>query len=222
MNSKPKADLCAYCGVTTKETVDHIPPKLFFDPPYPNNFLTVPACRKCNKSFQADDEYTRFVVTIDFRAQKNATAQLKLPAVLRSLQRPKAKPFSEYLLNQMSSSIVLGADGNPMGQLVEVEKNRIDATGARLVRGLYYVEKGEILGQPKEFRIASRAGVTEKDPAIQQFARMYASSTDHRTGEVGEAFSYAACFHPTFSIWFLFLYSYFSWLATIRPHDATK
>jgi hypothetical protein len=221
MESEPQAELCAYCGVAPKETVDHIPPKLFFEPPYPNNFLTVPACTKCNKSFQADDEYTRFVVTIDFRAQKNSTAQLKMPAVLRSLQRPQAKPFSEYLLKQMSYSIVLGADGNPMGHVVEVEKNRIDATGARLIRGLHYVERRERLGQPKEFRIASRAGITAEDPSIQQFAKMYAGSADRRTKEIGEAFSYAACFHPTFSVWFLLLYGFFGWLAIVRPRDAT-
>src|SRR5262249_40562362 len=127
VDSRSKDELCVYCGVAPRETVDHIPPKLFFDPPYPNNFLTVPACANCNKSFQADDEYTRFVVTIDFRAQKNPAAQLKLPAVLRSLQRPQAKHFSDYLLKQMSLSIVLGADGNPLGQVVEVEQNRVNA-----------------------------------------------------------------------------------------------
>src|SRR5262249_22430752 len=116
----------------------------------------------------------------------------------------------------MSLSIVLGADGNPLGQVVEVEQNRVNAAGARLIRGLYYVETGKRLGQPKNFRIASRAGVTEKDPAIQHFARTYASSTDRQTSESGDSFSYAVCLHPMFSIWFLLLYGYFGWLALIQ------
>ena len=77
MASETKLELCAYCGLEPGKTVDHIPPKLFFAPPYPTNLLTVPACTACNKSFQADDECTRFIISIDFRAQKNTAAQLK-------------------------------------------------------------------------------------------------------------------------------------------------
>jgi hypothetical protein len=214
--------MCAYCGVTPADTVDHIPPKLFFAAPYPDNLLTVPACKACNKSFQTDDEYTRFIVSIDFRAQKNPVAQLKMPAVLRSFQRPESRAFSQYLVGQMSESMILGADGEPMGQSVEVDRNRVNATGKRLVRGLYYIEQKTNLGSPAEFRVASKAGITSKDPAIQQFARMYAGSTDRRSKEIGDVFSYAVCFYPEFSIWFLLLYEYFSWLATTQSDDATK
>jgi hypothetical protein len=222
MGSEIQPALCAYCGLAPSETVDHIPPKLFFAPPYPNNLLTVPACKACNKSFQSDDEYTRFIASIDFRAEKNPVAQLKMPAVLRSFQRPEAKPFSQYLLSQMSNSIILAANGKPMAQQVEVDKKRVDATGERLVRGLYYIEKKIHLGSPKEFRVASRAGVSPTDPAIQQFARMYAGCPDRRTKEIGEAFSYAVCFWPTISIWFLLLYGYFSWLASTKSGDASE
>ncbi len=216
MRSQKSPQLCAYCGAHDGETVDHIPPKLLLAPPYPDNLLTVPACLKCNKSFQVDDEYTRFVTSVDFRAQKHAAVQLKMPAILRSLQRPAAKPFSSYLLRQMSHSSILGADGNPMGQRVEVDQSRVDATGARLVRGLYYVETKSNLGSPEQFRIASKAGVVASDPAIQQFARMYAGCADHRTREIGDVFSYATCFWSSFSVWFLLLYGYFGWLAIIK------
>jgi hypothetical protein len=222
MASETKLELCAYCGLEPGKTVDHIPPKLFFAPPYPNNLLTVPACPACNKSFQADDEYTRFIISIDFRAQKNTAAQLKMPAVLRSFQRPESRTFSRYLLSQMSNSVILGADGKPMGQTVEVDRNRVNATGNRMVRGLHYIEKKISLGQPEEFRVASKAGVAATDPAIQQFARMYAGSVERRTRDIGDVFSYAVCFYPTFSIWFLLLYGYFSWLASTKSGDAIK
>lgn len=222
MRPQKRPQLCAYCGVRNSETVDHIPPKLLLAPPYPNNLLTVPACFACNTSFQANDEYTRFVTSIDFRAQKHGAVQLKMPAILRSLRRPAAKHFSDYLLGQMSYSIVLGADGNPMGQVVEVDKSRVDATGARLVRGLYYVEKKSSLGSPEQFRIASKAGVEAADPAIQQFARMYAGCADRCTREIDDVFSYAACFWSSFSIWFLLLYGYFGWLSITKQPMPTK
>ena len=120
---------------------------------------------------------------MDFRAQKNTAAQLKMPAVLRSLRRPEAKPFSEYLLNQMSSSIVLGADGHPMGHIVEVEKNRIDATGARLIRGLYRVEKGNNLGSTKGVsdRIARGRHCNRSSySAIRQNVRRFSGSPNAR------------------------------------------
>jgi hypothetical protein len=220
MDSATKQQLCAYCGVAPSETVDHVPPKLFFAPPYPENLLTVPACKPCNKSFQADDEYTRFIASIDFRGQKNPAAQLKLPAVLRSFQRPQSGAFSRYLLAKMTRSMILGADGSPMGHEVEVERNRVNASGRRLVRGLYFAEKRTNLGAPEQFRVESKAGVTATDPAIQQFARMYARCADCRTKEIGEAFSYAVCFYPNLSIWFLLLYGYFSWLAIIKSGEA--
>ena len=50
---------CIYCGLTKKLTRDHIPPKLLLSKPYPAHLPTVPACRDCNQSFQANDEYTK-------------------------------------------------------------------------------------------------------------------------------------------------------------------
>ena len=84
-------DICVYCGKRKKLTVDHVPPKLFLAPPYPPNLLTVPACHECNASFTKNDEYTRTVVILDVRASNNTDAQAKLPAVMRSLLRPRCK-----------------------------------------------------------------------------------------------------------------------------------
>ena len=68
---------------------DHIPPKLLLARPYPNNLPTVPACRRCNASFQADDEYTRFVISIDVRTAAQRTAQSNILA--HSALTPKAR-----------------------------------------------------------------------------------------------------------------------------------
>src|SRR2546427_8377223 len=94
---------CIYCGTDKDLTVDHVPPKLLLMRPYPPNLITVPACETCNKSFQKDDEYTRTMLAVDVRASKNTAAQSNLPAVLRSLQRPNARGFAEYLAKQANS-----------------------------------------------------------------------------------------------------------------------
>jgi hypothetical protein len=211
-----KPDVCVYCGSEESLTVDHIPPKLLLARPYPDNLPTVPACQKCNASFQTNDEYIRFAAAIDTRAAKHNTVRTKMPAILRSLSRPEAKGFATHLANQLTDSVVLGADGKPLGQSFDPDRTRLNASGERLVRGLFFLECGKPLPPSVPIRIAARPGIVPSDPAIQHFSRMYASCPDRRTGETGEAFSYAAAFYPEYSIWLMLLYDHFSWLATIK------
>jgi len=223
MSAKSRTPVCAYCGREDGVTVDHIPPKLLLARPYPKNLPTVPACRGCNASFQADDEYTRFVVCIDLRTAKQPTAQSKMPAILRSLQRPEAKGFAKYLLSRTTDTILLGPDGRPMARTVEADRSRINATGERMVRGLFFIEMGEPLPKSTQVRIAAKPGITPSEPAIQQFARMYTKSPDRRSKTIGDAFRYVVAFYPGCSMWLLLLYDHFSWLATIGgSSDATK
>lgn len=49
-------DICVYCG-GTPETRDHVPSKVLLDEPFPDDLPAVPACRACNHSFSADEEY---------------------------------------------------------------------------------------------------------------------------------------------------------------------
>lgn len=48
--------ICAYCG-GGQETVDHVPPKVFLDEPYPAHLRTVAACLPCNNSMSLDELY---------------------------------------------------------------------------------------------------------------------------------------------------------------------
>lgn len=50
---------CYLCGSIENITSDHIPPKGFFVPPLPDNLITVPCCRRCNDSYNKDDEAAR-------------------------------------------------------------------------------------------------------------------------------------------------------------------
>ncbi len=147
-----KPQLCIYCNFAVADTVDHIPPKLLLAKPYPDNLLTVPSCLKCNSSFQNHDEYTRVIASIDIRNAKHQAVKVNMPAILRSLQKPEAQGFSKYLAGQSTPTTVLGIDGKstpttvlgidgrPLGQVMEVDQRRLNATGERIVRGLYFVE----------------------------------------------------------------------------------
>ena len=102
MSMRNKRGICVYCGREKKLTMDHVPPKLLFASPYPPNLPTVPSCRDCNASFQKDDEYTRVVAAVDYRAAHHEDVKTKLPAIQRSLARPDAKAFADYLDSQTS------------------------------------------------------------------------------------------------------------------------
>jgi len=208
-------DICVYCGKRKKLTVDHVPPKLFLAPPYPPNLLTVPACHECNASFTKNDEYTRTVVILDVRASNNTDAQAKLPAVMRSLLRPDARRLAEYLARSTEKSTILGEDSRPWADAIEMDRNRVHASGERMIRGLYFVEMQEALPQDAAVRVAAKAGISAREPAIQEFARLYARAAVRRDRAIGTAFSYAAGFMGNISVWMMLLYDYFAWLGTV-------
>jgi len=211
--------ICVYCGKQKKLTVDHVPPKLFLARPYPPNLLTVPACDECNASFMKNDEYTRTVVTLDVRAANNSDARVNLPAVIRSLGRPDARGLAEYLVRSTEKSTILGEDGVPWANAIEIDRKRVQAAGERLIRGLYFIEMQKPLARGAMVRVAARPGVSAREPAIQEFARLYARAAVRRDRAIGTAFSYAAGFTGNISVWMMLLYDYFAWLGTVdcRP-----
>jgi hypothetical protein len=217
-----KPQLCVYCNRAPADTVDHIPPKLLLARPYPNNLLTVPSCSKCNSSFQKQDEYTRVIASVEIRNANHETVKVNMAAILRSLQKPEAQGFSKYLASRTTPSRVLAMDGRPLAQIVEVDLKRLNATGERIVRGLHFIETKLPVPPSSKIRVASIPSVTapEPTPIIQQLARLYSMSTDHRTKAVGDAFNYVAAFHPDFSVWFLAIYDEFAWAVTITARDS--
>jgi len=216
-----KPQLCIYCNFAVADTVDHIPPKLLLAKPYPDNLLTVPSCLKCNSSFQKHDEYTRVIASIDIRNAKHQAVKVNMPAILRSLQKPEAQGFSKYLASQSTPTTVLGIDGRPLGQVMEVDQKRLNATGERIVRGLYFVETNLPVSPSARIRVASIPGVTapKPQPMIQQFARLYSMCLDRRDKAVGDVFNYVAAFHADFSVWLLILYDEFAWAVSITTSE---
>ena len=206
---------CIYCGCDKDLTVDHVPPKLLLMRPYPPNLITVPACRACNQSFQKDDEYTRAMLSIDVRASKNTAAQSNLSAVLRSLQRPNAKTFAEYLTRQAESSVILGQDGSPMGQVFELDKARVNRSGERFIRALYFTETGTPVPSGAVVRVGCQMDLRPKDTDTITIARAMKALPDWRDGSVGTAFSYMAAFGDGGSAWLMLLYDFFFWLGTV-------
>jgi hypothetical protein len=140
------------------------------------------------------------VVSVDLRSAKHEGVQRKLPAILRSLQRPDAKNFSQYLMAQTQNTTVFNVDGKPLGQTLEGDRGRINTTGERIGRGLFFIEHGEPLPLSAKLHIGAKPGIAASNQIIQQFARIYNRSPDRRSKAIDDVFSYAVGFFPYFSI----------------------
>lgn len=211
-----KRPRCAYCGVEEATTRDHVPPKLLLQEPYPKDLPTVPACLKCNRSFQADDDYTRLVLSVDVKATKQPCVLMTMPKLVRSLQRPEARGLATYLSRQTQPSLVLGADGLPLGQVIEVETARINATGRHILRGLYFLETGQKMPSDAKVHLGHVRDLRSSDRDALVVAQVYRLCSDRRSKEIGSQFSYSAGFNSQFSVWLLLLYQYFVWVATVQ------
>jgi hypothetical protein len=137
-------DECAYCGSTTQLTRDHVPPRSFFPTPPPPDLITVPSCEKCNAGFQGDEEYARFVLTVDDHAHGNEDRNALLPKVLRF----SARRESRNILSGFYSSLGWGYRPNPGGHIAlrkqhyTIDVGKLDRFAKRIVKGLFCHEKG--------------------------------------------------------------------------------
>jgi len=159
--------------------------KLLLARPYPPNLLTVPACRECNASFMKDDEYTRIIVTLDVRAGRNQVGRENPPAVIRSLQRPNARGFVDYLASQPTVTTILGPNGAPMGHGIETDIRRLKRTGAQIIRGLHYLETGKPIPGSAVVNIGCKTELMAAQPDIVTIGRLLVACPKQRERAIG-------------------------------------
>lgn len=205
-------DVCAYCGAENPQTVDHVPPKLMLEEPYPDNLLTVPACLDCNQRFMKNDEYTRAVIALDFRAAGNSAAQSRLPKIFRSMTRPQSKRFADYLRSQLKPSDLVDGTGQPLGLRAEVDVSRIDATGERFARGIYYALARVPVPQEWQVYVFSKPGHNAIDFLVTQFNAIMDKCGDHTQYNIGAGFSLVGGRSVDGCVFGFLLYEYFWWI----------
>jgi hypothetical protein len=159
---------CIYCGSKGSMTVDHIPPKNLFPEPRPSNMLTVPSCKKCNKSFSKDDEYFRTILVSCASVSSDPNAQAVNEKLLRSMIRPEAAAMASAIRRSLHVVDVISNGGIYLGKYpaMKVSADRINRVTGRIARGLFYIKhdypvpmgyevtcvfKDDALSMPKEF-----------------------------------------------------------------------
>lgn len=138
---------CVYCGQRGPLTNDHVPPKSLFAKPRPCNLVTVPSCRRCNKSFELDDEYFRLVITTGIDpVWFPKEFDLSLHAI-RKLSDPRKIGLRKRMLSSYSRRPRFSREGLYLGEagVLEVDVARVRNVVSRIVRGLFFFHSGRRL-----------------------------------------------------------------------------
>lgn len=79
---------CFHCGGEAN-TVDHAPPKVFLDKPYPSEMITVPSCYDCNNSASLDESWLACVVECAVTGEVEAE-RISRPVIAKMLAHSPA------------------------------------------------------------------------------------------------------------------------------------
>ncbi len=139
---------CVLCAVAPGTTVEHIPAKLFFDRPLPDNLITVPACAACNHGSQQDDEYLRaWMMLLRGHTPSQGIDNVRTRTV-RQLNRPDRPGLRIGF--QQGSELRAETDADADGQLgfglfTRPDRARLWNVLVKYSRGLHFRATGEIL-----------------------------------------------------------------------------
>lgn len=130
---------CAFCPKPAT-TRDHIPPAGMFAEPRPSNLITVPACQVCNHGTHLDDEYF-LRIALEYWASSNPEAREVAKAVLRGMEREKAKKSRNAFLKAVRfvqelrtrSGLYVGP-----GYTYPLDFGRILNTVRKIAKGMFF------------------------------------------------------------------------------------
>ena len=122
---------CFRCG-SFPDTVDHVPPKVFLDKPYPDDLITVPACRGCNSASSDDEQYVAGLIEVVVCGSTDP-ARLQRRNISSTLEHAPA--LQERL--RQASTVKNG------GHFVRPEQERVDLVLEKIARGLWCFETAQ-------------------------------------------------------------------------------
>jgi hypothetical protein len=194
---KPMPAICYLCGQPIEpenRDDDHVPPKQFFPSEIRqrinlDRLITLPTHRKCNSSYQQDEDY--FVNTIAAVSYENPILRALWRDIARSAQRVESFRFNIMILKQLQYEAV-----SPGGILMSgrsqiiYQKERIDRVVWKIVRGLFYYKNHRLLPEETIHFIQYMHGRNTglDNPHVRNILEVVLSQDAH--GEYGRIFAY--------------------------------
>lgn len=144
MSQPKKNGRCAYCAEIRPLTDDHIPPRNLFPKPRSSNLITVPCCETCQAGWSKDDEYFRAAILSSAKVSESSLAQGAINSLVRSLSRHEQRGFSRTILESIKEVEIVTEVGIFLGKepVFQLDIERISRVAQRIVRGLFFHEKG--------------------------------------------------------------------------------
>ncbi len=172
-NNYPR-NICAYCGNTGKLSDDHIPPKNLFPKPRPNNLITVSACSECHSDTSKDDEYFKNKLSLRNDAGEHPSARANWDSIFRSLNRYEAKGLKKSFIKDLRNVHMQTKAGIYIGEHLGFHVNmiRIRRVVERVVRGFYFAESFQPLGQNNNVNVLSDDDlINESEEVIEELTQ---------------------------------------------------
>jgi len=151
---KSKPSVCVYCGQEAVLTEDHIPPKTLYPKSLWPHLLKIPSCIKCNGGASKDDEYLRTMIGLSVKGERDEIFKPLSDATERALARPEAAGFRRSILKDVRETYAFGPEGILVPALVgNVDLERFDRVTARIIKGIFFHERGSRL--PSDYRVVN-------------------------------------------------------------------
>jgi hypothetical protein len=199
------SDVCVLCGERPATSKEHIPPKSIFLES-PKEYLSVPACDKCNNSTKLEDEYLRQVMA-------GAGWTEEALKVWRQKVKPKFLDHTGTRIGLRNSlargSIAVPNVGRVNVDILKADAARIQTSVRKMVWGLYWFHTGRIRPPGETFEVFM-LNVAQVTPYLRdsENARTIAQTGVgvYRDALVCRSFFYRAGITPENSLWYFVFY----------------
>ncbi|MDX2215705.1 MAG: hypothetical protein SFY66_20755 [Oculatellaceae cyanobacterium bins.114] len=173
MNQPKKNGRCAYCAETRPLTNDHIPPRNLFPQPRSSNLITVPCCETCQAGWSKDDEYFRAAILSSAKVSETPLAQGAIDSLVRSVSRQKQRGFSRTILKSIKEVEIVTKTGIFLGKepAFQLDIERIDRVAQRIIRGLFFHEKGYAV--PAGYEVFTSIQQFGLEPILEQLTEVH-------------------------------------------------
>ena len=217
MTTRGKPRTCIFCGAMGKLTRDHVPPKGLFPSPAPDDLVTVPACRECNRTSSGDEEYFRI-----FACGKAP----QTPAALRTWDEkvvgstlPRSPKLRRGIIQGIRSVEVRTAAGLYLGRVpvLTFEGRRIARVLEKTVRGLYWHRTKQRVPPDAQF-VCPKESIQDAD-----FLDILRTVPKWTVGD-GSIFRYAFAVEgddPRYQVWWLLFYANHVLQVVVKPKSRT-
>jgi hypothetical protein len=192
--------VCAICGKKEATTKDHVPPKAIFPKPRPENLIRVPACTDCNNGASVYDDLFKVYLSMQVAGQSEISSRLFREKTARTLKH------NRKLLTQLAEKSKELHIENENGNLVTRtgvlwDSEAHDIVMERIIRGLYFHHKGNVLPSDTILRVQWLHGIPED---TESKLHLFTEATIGNDQVIYKYFIYDK--DPRFSLWLFEFY----------------